>query len=146
MLKKVFPQKEYCIGCHLCEIACVTAHSKSGDVIIAWTQEREGGQIAPCKSVIEKGPATVALSCRHCDDPMCVSACISGALYKDAEGRTAYDEDKCVGCWSCLVTCPFGSIRRHPVKDKIIKCDLCPGREIPACVAACPNSALLLKG
>lgn len=144
MLKKVFPRKEVCIGCHLCEIACLTAHSQSKDVIIAWTQERAEG-LETCKTVVHKGSACVALSCRHCEEPICVAACISGALAKDAEGRTTYDEEKCVGCWSCLMSCPFGAIKRHPVKEKIVKCDLCPGRDVPACVEACPNKALLLK-
>ena len=144
MLKKVFPRKEVCIGCHLCEIACLTAHSQSKDVIIAWTEERPNG-LETCKTVVHKGSACVALSCRHCEEPICVAACISGALAKDAEGRTTYDEEKCVGCWSCLMSCPFGAIKRHPVKEKIVKCDLCPGRDVPACVEACPNKALLLK-
>jgi carbon-monoxide dehydrogenase iron sulfur subunit len=93
--------------------------------------------------VYEKGPVCVSLSCRHCENPSCVTACISGALYKDEEsGKTKYDESQCVGCWSCLMACPFGAIRRNPSKGKIIKCDLCEGRDKPACVEACPNAAL----
>jgi carbon-monoxide dehydrogenase iron sulfur subunit len=143
-MKKVYPNKEFCIGCHICELACATAHSKSGDLIIAWKEERAEG-LSPCKSVVHRGPMTVALSCRHCADAFCVAACISGALHKDSEGRTAYDEDKCVGCWSCLMACPYGAIHRHPFKEKIVKCDLCAGRDQPACVQACPNKALLYR-
>lgn len=144
-MKRVYPVKEVCIGCRLCEIACITAHSESGDVIIACTEERQAG-LQPCKAVFEKGPVCVSLSCRHCDNPHCVSACISGALYKDkATGKTCYDPDQCVGCWSCLMACPFGAIRRNPAKKKIIKCDLCEGRHMPACVEACPNGALIFE-
>jgi carbon-monoxide dehydrogenase iron sulfur subunit len=60
-------------------------------------------------------------------------------------GRVIYDEEQCVGCWSCLMACGFGAIKRHPVKEKIVKCDLCPDRDVPACVAACPNEALVFE-
>jgi len=143
-MKRVYPDKDFCIGCHICELACITAHSKSKDLILAYTVERGQNGLASCKHVYEGGPTCVALSCRHCDEPSCVAACISGALQKDPEsGRTVYDRDKCVGCWSCLMACPYGAIARHPLEQKIVKCDLCfdrPGG--PACVEACPNKAL----
>jgi len=144
-MRRVYPKKEVCIGCHICELACLTAHSESKDLVIAYTQERASG-LSPCKVVYEKGPVCISLSCRHCADAQCVAACISGAMYKDEKtGKTLYDESKCVGCLSCLMACPFGAIRRHPSGKKVIKCDLCEGREIPACVAACPNGALLYE-
>lgn len=143
-MKRVYPNKDFCIGCHICELACITAHSKSKDLILAYTVERGQNGVSSCKHVYEAGPTCVALSCRHCDEPSCVAACISGALQKDPEsGRTVYDREKCVGCWSCLMACPYGAIARHPLEQKIVKCDLCfdrPGG--PACVAACPNKAL----
>lgn len=143
-MKRVYPDKDYCIGCHICELACLTAHSQSKDLIVAYTLERGQSGASSCKHVHENGPTCVALSCRHCDEPSCVAACISGALQKDPEtGRTTYDREKCVGCWSCLMACPFGAIARHPLENKIVKCDLCADRPGgPACVAACPNKAL----
>ncbi|MCM0754335.1 4Fe-4S dicluster domain-containing protein [Desulfovibrio aminophilus] len=146
-MKRVYPNKDFCIGCHLCELACITVHSKSKDLIIAYTKERLEDGLKGCKRFQEKGPTCVALSCRHCDDPSCVAACISGALQKDPEtGTTTYDMDKCVGCWSCLMACPYGAIQRHPTLNKIVKCDLCKDREGgPACVAACPNQALIFE-
>jgi len=143
-MKRVYPNKDVCIGCHICELACITAHSKSKDLILAYTVERGQNGLSSCKHVHEAGPVCVALSCRHCDEPACVAACISGALRKDPEtGRTVYDREKCVGCWSCLMACPYGAIARHPLEPKIVKCDLCHDRPGgPACVAACPNQAL----
>lgn len=143
-MKRVYPNKDFCIGCHICELACLTAHSKSKDLILAYTVERGESGLSSCKHVHEGGPTCVALSCRHCEEPSCVAACISGALQKDPEtGRTVYDREKCVGCWSCLMACPFGAIARHPLEAKIVKCDLCHDRPGgPACVAACPNKAL----
>ncbi|CAM2057659.1 anaerobic carbon-monoxide dehydrogenase iron sulfur subunit [Desulfovibrionales bacterium] len=141
-MKRVYPNKDMCLGCRICELACLTVHSKSKDLIIAYTEERSAGLISS-KVVYENGSVCVALSCRHCENPMCVAACISGALYKDqTTGKIMYSREKCVGCWSCLMACPFGAIRRNSSEGKIIKCDLCAGQSMPACVKACPNAAL----
>ena len=46
----------------------------------------------------------------------------------------------------CVMMCPFGMIARAPAPDgkvMALKCDLCPGREKPACVASCPEGAIL---
>jgi carbon-monoxide dehydrogenase iron sulfur subunit len=143
--KRVTPVKEYCIACKLCELACLTAHSASQDLILAYTKERKEG-LSGCKTVYERGPVALAMSCRHCEDPSCMAACISGALYKDPEtGRTEYDPEKCVGCWSCVMSCPYGAIKRNTAAKKIVKCDLCKDRGEPACVAACPNQALIIE-
>ncbi|MDQ7031317.1 MAG: 4Fe-4S dicluster domain-containing protein [Desulfonauticus sp.] len=144
-MKRVFINPEFCIGCRLCELACLTEHSQSKDLILAYRDEVASG-LLPRNRVEEKGYITASLTCRHCEDPYCVRACISGALQKDPEtGRVTYDEDQCVGCWSCLMACPFGSIKRHPIKEKIVKCDLCPDRSVPACVSSCPNQALTFE-
>jgi carbon-monoxide dehydrogenase iron sulfur subunit len=60
-------------------------------------------------------------------------------------GRIVCDVEKCVGCWTCIMVCPYGVIKREEGDGKRVasKCDLCPDREIPACVANCPNEALI---
>lgn len=81
---RVVSKPEVCIGCHLCEIWCSVAHSKSKDIIKAFLYEQPRPQ--PRILVEEKLPETYALQCRHCQEPKCVAACIAGALYKDEEG------------------------------------------------------------
>ncbi|MFN7171090.1 MAG: 4Fe-4S dicluster domain-containing protein [Candidatus Omnitrophota bacterium] len=82
-----------------------------------------------------------SLTCQHCEDAPCVNACISGAMFKDEKtGETKCDTDKCVGCWMCIMVCPFGIIKQG--KKNAVKCDLCPEREDFACVASCPTKAL----
>ena len=104
-MKRVYPDKAYCIGCHLCELACITAHSKSKDLIVAYREERTADGLSPCKRVFEKGDTCVAISCRHCDEPSCVAACISGGLHKDPE------------------TIPWGQRVRHPDAMSLIHAD-----------------------
>jgi carbon-monoxide dehydrogenase iron sulfur subunit len=58
--------------------------------------------------------------------------------------KVTVDMEKCTGCWTCIVACPYGALNRDLNSKTVIKCDLCPGREIPACVINCPNEALIL--
>lgn len=59
-------------------------------------------------------------------------------------GLVVVDRNKCMGCWTCIVACPNGALTRDLDNRVVAKCDLCPGREVPACVANCPNEALVL--
>jgi len=59
-------------------------------------------------------------------------------------GKVIVDMKKCIGCWTCILACPYGALSRDMNKKSVVKCDLCPEREIPACVTNCPNEALVL--
>ena len=144
-MKRIYSIEEACIGCHLCEVACITEHSISKDPVMAFMHEAER-PIARC--IVEElngGVVSISTSCRHCDNPACLQACISGAIQKQDDGRVLNNTSKCVGCWSCVMACPFGAVQRDLKKKKANKCDLCPDREVPACVSACPNRALVYK-
>ncbi len=55
------------------------------------------------------------------------------------------DEDKCIGCWTCVMVCPYGVIGRHLETHTAYRCDRCPNLEEPACVSSCPTGALLYR-
>ncbi len=130
------------MGCHLCEVYCQVEHSQSKDIIKTFNQQSP--QLLPRVSVEERKSVSLSVMCCHCAEPSCVYACLVGALYKDPDtGTVTVDEDKCVGCWTCVLVCPFGVIKQDRYRSKIIKCDLCQGAELPACVANCPNEALV---
>ena len=40
----------------------------------------------------------------------CASACGMDAIVSDEYGRAVINQDKCVACGQCLVSCPFGAI------------------------------------
>jgi carbon-monoxide dehydrogenase iron sulfur subunit len=88
------------------------------------------------------------LFCRHCDDPECVSTCMSGAMTKNTEnGLVLYDKDTCASCFMCIMSCPFGILKPDDkTKTFVIKCDFCiQDSEGPNCVKACPNKAIYIK-
>jgi len=144
-MKRVYAKEEVCIGCRLCEIHCLVEHSKSKKIVKAFREEFP--RAMPRVMVEEKGGISFAIQCRHCDEPYCAEACMTGALSKDEEtGAVLHDSEKCVGCWMCIMVCPFGAIQRDKQGKKIAsKCDLCPDKEIPVCVANCPNEALVFE-
>lgn len=143
--KRIQANEEKCIGCKLCEVYCIAAHSESKDLIRAFKKEFPRAQ---SRVIVEENrPVTFALQCRHCEDPVCVSACITGAMTKDEKtGAVTHDAEKCVGCWMCIMVCPYGGIKRDKKEKKIAsKCDLCIEVGEAACVINCPNDALEVK-
>ena len=141
-MKKIYIKEEVCIACHLCEVYCRLAHSPVNDLIKTFRQKSPP---LPRLRVEEKRPVSFSLQCRHCDEPACAYACITGAIQKNPEtGAVTVDEEKCVGCWTCLLACPLGAIQRDTERHIMVKCDLCAGKDMPACVVNCPNEALVL--
>jgi carbon-monoxide dehydrogenase iron sulfur subunit len=60
-------------------------------------------------------------------------------------GLVVHDAEKCIGCWTCIMVCPYGAIKPDTLSKIVVKCDLCPNLEVPACVANCPNEALVCE-
>ena len=142
-MKRVYVKEEVCLGCGLCEVYCRVEHSQSKDLIKAF--KTESPRPLPRVRVERNVEVSFPIQCRHCTEPWCVYSCLTGALQKDpVTGMVSVDMEKCIGCWTCKVACPYGALSRDLNSKTVIKCDLCPGREIPACVINCPNEALVL--
>jgi len=167
-MKRIVANEQYCIGCRLCEVHCLVAHSGVGRSRLSSLARRiikaykdESPRAEPRLLVEEQGHVSFAVQCRHCDDAPCLDACISGAMHRTEEGTVLCDEDRCVGCWMCVMVCPYGVIhcrreeapkpgapkaaeQRPPLRKIASKCDFCVGQATPACVLNCPNEALSL--
>lgn len=130
---------ERCLACLACELACSVVHSSSGrleEAIAEGLPPRRRLAMSPGTNGIE------ALRCEQCLEPMCAFACKSGALHRDPrDGRVVFEERRCVACFMCLMVCPFG-VRPDPARNRVVRCDVCASRDVPACVAACPTGAL----
>jgi Fe-S-cluster-containing dehydrogenase component len=151
-----------CIGCRNCEWACRVAHDLPTKELESYSDNSVFKEYRrPDKTALtvvnqfenEKNPLLpvyVKNQCMHCERPACVSACIVGALTKQADGSVIWDDDKCIGCRYCMVACQF-QIPSYDydksIDPHIRKCDLCFERrkkeKLPACVNICPNEALL---
>lgn len=146
-MKRVYAKEQYCVGCRLCEIHCVVAHSDYPNNIVK-AFKKQNPRPLPRVLVEENKPISFALQCRHCDDAPCTKACITGAMQRNPQtGVVTNDESRCVGCWTCILTCPYGAIARNEQGKKVAsKCDLCSGSgDTPACVKHCPNGALVYE-
>jgi carbon-monoxide dehydrogenase iron sulfur subunit len=149
-MKRIFCEIEKCLACRSCELACAAAHAPRHSLLEAI---QEGAMPRPrihVEAIDEKGALpwirAIAIQCRHCEEPACVLACISGGIHKDEDtGDIIVSLEKCVGCWSCIMVCPIGAITRNDNMHQALKCDRCPDLEVPACITACPTGALILS-
>lgn len=140
-MKKVYVNEKWCLGCRLCEYNCAFANSGEKSMVKALKDK----EIKPRIHVEEDGKITYAVSCRHCEDPVCVKCCISGALSKK-DGVVKIDKNKCVGCFTCVLVCPYGAV--SPAEEHAaLKCELCLENVCgsPACVKGCPNKAIVYE-
>lgn len=138
--KEIFVIKDRCMGCHSCELACAVSHSVHKSLYAALSETPK-----PKKRVYVEWVAPdkkMPIVCRQCEDAPCMNACISGAISRSDEGVVFTDEEKCIGCWTCVMMCPFGVIGRHLETRKAYRCDRCRDQSEPACVQACPTKAL----
>jgi len=131
-----------CIDCKACVAACKQANGVSRGAWRNWIKEAvpplENGKLG--RGHFQPG------ACMHCDEPICVSACPTGATFKDpADGVVKVNTALCIGCGSCIATCPYGARFRNPELGVADKCDYCaPSRALglePACVQACATRA-----
>lgn len=67
-------------------------------------------------------------------------------MYKDESGIVLHDDDVCIGCKTCMSSCPYDAPQFAEEKELIIKCDSCKAlRDAgmnPVCVDACMSRAL----
>jgi len=156
MNRFVFSNPKLCIGCDTCLAACMSTHMAAGM------------PPQPRLFVARSGKASTPITCRHCDNAPCISACPLNAIAMGKNG-VELNEAKCDGCRRCEPACPFGVItfsnfgisgwcsQAQPagegniaaalVEDKCVavKCDLCDfSAQGPECVRVCPTKALFL--
>ena len=130
-----------CIGCHACTVACKSEH----DVPIGVNRTHV--------KYIEKGEypnSTREFSvhrCNHCEDAPCTAICPTSALYTREDGIVDFDDERCIGCKSCMQACPYDALYIDPNKGTAAKCNYCAHRiensYEPACVVVCPTESII---
>ncbi len=122
-----------CTGCRACAAACAGGHHEQGLLKHGHVGEK----------------AELPLHCRHCDTPLCLEVCPQDAIKRDEDGTIIRMTHLCIGCGSCVYSCPFGVMFPYRTWHVSPKCDLCydrleEGKE-PRCVATCTSGALVFE-
>ena len=95
--------------------------------------------------------AEFAVYCRQCTEAFCIEACPKDALEHLESGLKKRYNMRCVGCKSCILACPFGTIFPEVINYVTSKCDYCLNQlnentdYIPACVKTAPSGTFSMK-
>lgn len=136
-----------CTRCDDCMRGCASTHGGRPRFI------REGEKF---------GNFMVARSCYHCEDPVCLIGCPTGAIRRANVGAVVeIDDNLCIGCSTCARNCPYDAIIMHDTgttwpegmdpehlrgEPRLVasKCDLCHTSSAgPACVNNCPHACAI---
>jgi len=140
-VKEIVVDIQKCTGCRTCELRCAVERSSVSKNLREAVKEKPKPVSRVMVEALKEG--SMPLQCRHCKDAPCLDACSTGALSRDEEtGTVTYNDLKCIACWMCIMTCPFGIITPSRERGMILKCDRCFDMEYPSCVDACPTGAL----
>ncbi len=145
MVKTIYAITEKCVACKSCEMACSIEHSASKNLLGA---ALEGPTNRSRMNVQSVGAYSYPLNCNHCENANCMNACPTGAMRRNPDTNSVYvATDICIGCWMCVMACPFGAVTANLATKTALKCDRCPDRvengRDPACVEACPTQAII---
>ncbi len=90
-----------CTRCHGCIAACRIEHFLPMGInwprLIAW--ETGNGNTAML--------TTYPVRCNQCQEAPCVKVCPTEATQQREDGIVWVDQDKCVGCRYCIISCPY---------------------------------------
>jgi Fe-S-cluster-containing dehydrogenase component len=129
-----------CIGCQACTVACQVDNKLP--VGMFWNIVTT---IGPKGGFPSRGLYHLPRPCFHCAHPPCVSCCPTGASTQRTDGIVLVDEDKCIGCGACVMSCPYGARTRNEKLGVVQKCTFCvdniPQAKEPFCVSTCHQRA-----
>jgi len=99
-----------CVGCGACALACKAENNTRG---------RADGQSYNWADFIIKGDGTfpnlthttIPVLCNHCTNAPCVDNCPVSptAMFKADDGTTLHNQERCIGCRSCQMACPYSA-------------------------------------
>ncbi len=128
-----------CIDCERCKEACAATNDVPDYGYRTDVLER-----SMPKAVGQKREFIPVL-CNHCNVPQCTRVCPTKATYKDKNnGIVMMQSNKCIGCLTCQMGCPYNARYFNEEKMAVDKCSFCwetrisRGMATTACSSACP--------
>jgi carbon-monoxide dehydrogenase iron sulfur subunit len=141
--KNLYFDVKKCMACRTCELVCCVGHSLVKELSKAIKEKQI---VLPKIKVSANSGKNFPITCRHCKDARCIDACIARALTFDNEKKEViHDKEKCVGCWMCVMVCPYGAIRPDKQARIPVRCDHCIEIGEPQCAKSCPTKAIIFK-
>ena len=130
-----------CIGCHACTTACKSEHDVPIGVNRTYVKQVEKGEFPNTRRIFS------VMRCNHCTYAPCVEICPVEALHTREDGIVDFDNNRCIGCKSCMQACPYDALYIDPDHHTAAKCNYCAHRievgRAPACVDVCPEHAII---
>ena len=131
-----------CIGCHACTTACKAENDVPLGVSRTYVKSVEVGRFPQVRRAFQVN------RCNQCEDPPCVGACPTRAMFQRPDGIVDFDKRLCIGCKACIAACPYDAIFINPEDHSAEKCNFCAHRLemglAPACVVVCPTQAIII--
>lgn len=124
-----------CSGCRACQMACKDRNDLPVGILFRNVTTLQTGTY-PNSAMF-----SYSATCNHCTNAVCVENCPTGACHRQDDGTIAIDQSECIGCQTCVNTCPYGHPQYDEGNNYSLKCDACkPYRDRgmnPICVDAC---------
>jgi Fe-S-cluster-containing dehydrogenase component len=122
-----------CTGCRICEQVCAIRNS------LVANPEKARIRIVNLKE--QANVVSIPVRCLQCEEPICETVCPTRAISTDSPtGARMVNTKKCMGCRTCVYTCPFGAAAFDRSAGTVFMCNLCEGD--PLCARWCPFGAL----
>lgn len=155
----IYADSSKCKGCRKCELACIASHNNM--TLKEAVKHRK--EFEPRVHVVKTETLKMPVQCHQCIDAPCAKVCPTQALRQDDGGKIVMRTQFCAGCGLCVIACPYGAVTKTFVnattdeKSSLdggehrviaVRCDLCTewrareGKDVSACVEACPAGAL----
>jgi anaerobic dimethyl sulfoxide reductase subunit B (iron-sulfur subunit) len=141
-----------CNGCKACVVACKSKNNLPTGINWRRVIEYGGGNWVPDPDEPTRllpsniFAYAISLACNHCQEPICMESCPTGAITKSDDGVVSIDDTKCIGCRYCEWSCPYGAPQFDAAAGVMTKCNFCEDLlqqgETPYCVAACVMRAM----